>query len=66
LLRKPAAVRSLGRPGCRWNNIKMDLEKLGSRVCLPSSDSEQGPGASFCLYSNKPLNLIKFSVFIPS
>jgi len=49
LLRKPAAARSLGRPGCRWKNIKMDRGKLGSGVCLASSDWGQGPVTSFCL-----------------
>jgi hypothetical protein len=44
----------------------MDFEELGSRVCLASSDSGQGPVASFCLYSNEPLDIIKFNVFIPT
>jgi len=39
LLRKPEVARSVGRPGSRWKNVKMDLEKLGNRVCLASSDS---------------------------
>jgi hypothetical protein len=66
LLRKPEAARSLGRHGSRWKNVKMDLEKLGGRVCLALSASGQGQVASFCLYSNEPLKPIKFNVFIPS
>jgi len=30
LVGKPEGNRPLGRPRCRWENIKMDLQEVGS------------------------------------
>ena len=29
LVRKPEGKRPIGRPRCRWENIKMDLQEVG-------------------------------------
>ena len=35
---KPEGKRPLGRPKCRWeDNIKMDLEEVGSIKCCKTS-----------------------------
>jgi hypothetical protein len=32
LVGKPEGKRPLGRPRCRWENIKMDLQEVGCGV----------------------------------
>jgi hypothetical protein len=34
LVRKPVGKRSLGKPGCRWKDTKMDLKEISSLINL--------------------------------
>jgi hypothetical protein len=65
LVGKPEGKRRLGRPGCRWEDIRMDLREIGSEgvdwIHLAQDRGQWGGG---CEHGNEPSGSIKGGEFL--
>jgi hypothetical protein len=60
LVEKPEGKRTLGRPGCRWeDNIKIDLKEIGCEDVNWIIWLRQGTMAGSCEHGTKPSDSIK-------
>jgi hypothetical protein len=65
LVGRPEGRRPLGRPGRRWENIKMDLREIGfGDVDWIHWAQDRGQVAGSCEHGNEPSGSIKCGEFL--
>jgi len=65
MVRKLETKRPLGRPKCRWEDIRINVKEMGGGRCeLNTSGWGYGPVVGFCEHSSEFLGSIKGWEFI--